>query len=403
MSSTPEDLASVAPENLAPSLTRWTTASLVIVRLSGIYSKLVMPFILTAMISSFGLSEAAAGRLVSVQLAGTILASALVTSVLRPGHSVRWILALGIGAVAVANVGCALFHMPSAAIVARAFVGLGEGTIMAGSYAVVCGLVNPVGVFSAMGTASLVAAFVSLLAAPMAVSRAGPHGLFWLLALLPLLALPFMRWIPPVGKPATVAESSMLGTLLRGAPILLAILVANAGANGGMWVYAERIGASQGLTPQQMGFWLAASQIGALPGPMLAARAIRWLGMRPCIILGSLGTAAAPIFFFFGDHAWTYGFGLFLLAFFFMFMTVCFGGRMAELDPGGRTAALSIGATTAGIGLGPLVVGAIVVPGQGYAVLGFACILSFVLTGLFGATQGIPSRPSVATHEQLSR
>src|SRR5215469_16184529 len=141
-----ETSASVANVTSEPSAL--TTASLTVAELCGEYSFLVMPFILAAMMDAFHLSEATAGRLVSLQLLAMTIAAAIVSFAVGRVRSLRPILAAAATAIVVANVVCALLPAPHWAAGARALTGLGEGAAMAAATAAVCATPNPHRVFS---------------------------------------------------------------------------------------------------------------------------------------------------------------------------------------------------------------------------------------------------------------
>jgi MFS family permease len=163
--------------------------------------------------------------------------------------------------------------------------------------------------------------------------------------------------------------------------------------SSGIWVYAERIGASQGLTPQQMGWWLSLGQFLSTPGPLVSAWLGPRIGMRACIAAGCSGMAIAALCFVFGGYPWTYGLGAFFLSFCLLSVVPCFRSRMADLDPSGRTVALSVGAYTTGFGLAPLVVSAVTVEGHGYAAMGIFCIAAFLVSAVLGTMQGFTTHP----------
>src|SRR5579872_5573370 len=98
----------------APAIDRRPEVALALTALIGEYSLLIMPFILVAMMQTDSISEASAGRLVSLQLLFMAIASALVSTRLRPGRSVRPILAGAALLIVLANTACALLHDPVA-------------------------------------------------------------------------------------------------------------------------------------------------------------------------------------------------------------------------------------------------------------------------------------------------
>ncbi len=271
-----------------PAIALKDQAALVLAALIGEYSLLIMPFILVAMMDSFGISERQAGGLVSLQLLMMAVASIIVSARLRPNQSVRPLLTLAVLAIAAANTLCAL--SPSTLIVAaaRALTGLGEGAIMAAAGAAVAATAHPHRLYSFIGTAVAVVASIALVAAPWLTEHAGSAGLFWLLAAVPLLLLPLVLRIPRLGQRAVNAQSAPRGARRPGVELLLAFLLLWCGASG-LWVYAERIGAHQGLSPSEIGLWLSIGQLAGIPGPLAAAWGEPKIGLRACLLAGCLG------------------------------------------------------------------------------------------------------------------
>jgi predicted MFS family arabinose efflux permease len=365
---------------------RLTTASLTAAEMCGEYSFLVMPFVLAAMMSAFHLSEATAGRLVSLQLLGMTLASALVTFTLRPDRSLRPILAVAAAVIVLANVACALFHAPLVASMARLSTGMGEGAAMAAAAAAVCATANPHKVFSTIGMAGAVFGIIALVVTPYIATHLGPSSVFWMLALLPLPVFPLLSRIPAAAGEASAVATTLSASVLRRAPVLLAYFAFWAGASG-LWVYAERIGASQGLTPAQVGLWLSLAQFASTPAPLVSAWAGPRVGMRACIAAACIGMSAAAGFFVFGGRPWTYGLGAFLASSGLLFVVPCFRSRMASLDASGQTVSLSVGAYTIGFGVAPLVVSTISGEGSGYVATGLFCVACFVASAVLAIVQ----------------
>jgi predicted MFS family arabinose efflux permease len=371
---------------LAPRDTdRLTEAALTLTALVGEYALLIMPFILVAMMQTAGISEATAGRLVTVELIFMAISSAIVSSRLRPGRSVRPVLAGAAVAVIFANVICAVAHSLAAFAVARALTGLGEGAVMAAASAAVCATANPHRLFSMIGTAVAVAASVALFAAPLLTQHAGPASLFWLLACVPLLLMPLLSRVPVLRAVGDEGRGPRSEGRLAGAALLVAFLLLWCGASG-LWVYAERIGTDQGLSPAEVGVWLAVGQLAGIPGPIIAAWIGPRLGLRASVALGCLGMALAAVLFILGGSGWTYGIGGCLASFWIMFVVPCFRTRMAGVDPGGRTVAASAGFYTIGFGAAPLVVAAIHTQGDRFTSTAYFCIACFVLSALLAST-----------------
>jgi len=375
-------------------------AALALVALVGEYSLLIMPFILGAMMDSNHLSETRAGQLVSLQLLAMAIASVAVSVRLRAGQSVRPLLAVAISAICVANILCTFEVSPAVFAAARALTGLGEGTVMAAAAAAVCATANPHRVFSMIGTAVAVAAALALVATPWLVAHAGARGVFWLLAAVPLLLLPMLARVPILARASETSFGLMpRGIRVRAAALLVAFLLLWCGASG-LWVYAERIGAYQGLSFQQVGLWLGIGQLAGVAGPLAAAWGAPRLGARTSLITGCFGMAIAAVCFVFGGNAWLYGVGSCLASFWIMFVVPCFRSHMAELDGSGRTVAASAGFYTVGFGVAPIVVAAITTEGQGYAPTGTFCCVCFVVSAALAA--GLRA-PAAQANENSSR
>jgi predicted MFS family arabinose efflux permease len=370
--------ASAAGAESIPAIALKDQAALVLAALIGEYSLLIMPFILVAMMDSFGISERQAGALVSLQLLTMAIASIIVSTRLRPNQSVRPLLALAVLAIAAANTLCALIPSTPVLAAARALTGLGEGAIMAAAGAAVAATAHPHRLYSLIGTAVAVVASIALVATPWLTEHAGSAGLFWLLAAVPLLLLPLVTRIPRLGQRAVSAQSAMpRGARRPRVELLLAFLLLWCGASG-LWVYAERIGAHQGLSPTEIGLWLSIGQLAGIPGPLAAAWGEPKIGLRACLLAGCLGMAMAAVLFVFGGSAWLYGAGGCLASFSIMFVVPCFRTRMAQIDHSGRTVAASAAFYTVGFGVAPLVVASIIGDGRSYGPIGIFCVLCFL-------------------------
>jgi predicted MFS family arabinose efflux permease len=359
--------------------------SLVLAALVGEYSLLVMPFILGAMMDAARLSEVSAGRLVSLQLLAMAIASIGVSTRLRAGQSVRPLLLGGISAICLANTLCALAsHLPILAA-ARALTGLGEGTVMAAAAAAVCATADPHRLFSLIGAALAVVASVALAAAPWLAAHAGSGSIFWLLALVPLTLLPLLRHIPLLAR----ASETQIGAppediRLSAGMLLISFLLLWSGASG-LWVYAERIGGYQGLTPAEVGVCLGIGQLAGIPGPLVAAWGGPRFGARRSLVAGCAGMTVAAVLFVFGGSRWLYGAGASLASFSIMFVVPCFRSRMASLDVSGRTVAASSAFYTVGFGAAPLVVSTITTEGRSYAPVAVFCCACFLLSAALAA------------------
>ena len=104
--------------------------AVIIAALLGEYSLLIMPFIVTAMMQGYGITEANAGYLVSLQLLA-MGAAALAVSYVLAHISPRRIVIAAAAFICVSNMACALGSGVVHLAIARAVTGLAEGSLMA--------------------------------------------------------------------------------------------------------------------------------------------------------------------------------------------------------------------------------------------------------------------------------
>ena len=138
----------------------------------GEYSLLVMPFIVGAMIDSYGASEQLAGRIVSIQMLGRALSAVGASVMMARLNKLFFIYAAAI-LVVLANLACALGSAIPMLIAARFATGVGEGALMAIAGSIAAGTADPRKAFSVIGFAVAVAASVALVLTPFLVDWLG--------------------------------------------------------------------------------------------------------------------------------------------------------------------------------------------------------------------------------------
>ncbi len=207
------------------------TPAIIVAALLGEYSLLLMPFIVTAMMQGYGLSEAAAGYLVSLQLIA-MGAAAIAASYLVARIPPRRIVIVAAVAICIANAWCAFAVGIGQLASARGLTGLAEGSLMAAAGALAAGARNPHRLFSLLGFVVATVAAAALLLTPFLFAHLGVRGIFWLLAASPvavLLAAPAL----PRAKPRAVDTPHFSAFAVKGAPsalIAFALLWIGAGA-----------------------------------------------------------------------------------------------------------------------------------------------------------------------------
>jgi DHA1 family inner membrane transport protein len=347
------------------------------------YSLLVMPFIVGAMIDSYGASEQLAGRIVSLQLLGMAISAVGASILMRRIDRLHAMIAMTT-IVVLSNVLCAMMVPLPVMIAARFATGIGEGALMAIAGAVAAATPDPRRAFSLIGFAVALAAAAALAATPWLVEIAGRAGTFWFLAGFSALSLPFLGWAAPLRR-VTAAEpgtATVPPTLSRNPLLaLLAFGLFWAGA-AGLWVYAERIGLSHGLTLAEIGFFLGLGQLAGIPGPLCVGWLARRFALPPLFVVAILFNVVAGLAFVFVPNGWVYCLGAALLSFWAMFLTPCFRTLMALLDRSGAVVAASVAAFTLGYGAAPLLITFFLDASSGFGMVALICSLLYVASAI---------------------
>ena len=356
--------------------------AIIIAALLGEYSLLIMPFIVTAMMQGVGLTEARAGYLVSLQLLA-MGAAALAVSYLLAYTAPRRIVILAALCICIANVGCALGTGVAQLAVARCLTGFAEGSLMAAAGALAAGVRHPHKLFSALGFVIAAVAAAALLLTPFLFAHLGARGIFWLLGVSPIAALLAAPSLPRAEPRSTDLPHLSAFAVTGALSVLVAFALLWIGASA-LWVFAERIGASQGLSLSQVGTFLAIGQVAGVAGPVIAARFGERRGLHVSIAAGSAAMAMGGLLMVFGGLQLTYLLGVSLLSIAVMFLTPCFRTLMAQLDGSGGVVAMSAAFYTVGFGAAPLLVGAIESAGASYDAIAWLATAAFAASGLLG-------------------
>lgn len=354
--------------------------AIIVAALLGEYSLLIMPFILTAMMQAYGLSEERAGYLISLQLLAMGTAASVVS------YLVAHIAPRRVGVVAavficIANIGCALGDSTTTLALARCLTGLAEGSLMAAAAALAAGVRHPHRLFSALGLLIAVVAAAALLMTPLLFLHLGARGIFWLLGISPIAVLVSAPSLPRTGPRTTGAPHLSALSIIGARPALFAFALLWIGASA-LWVFAERIGSSQGLSLTEIATFLAIGQVAGVAGPVIAARFGERAGLHVSIGAGSTAMAAGGLLMVFGGVPATYVTGVSILSIAIMFLTPCFRTLMAGLDGTGGVVAMSTAFYTVGFGAAPLVVGGMESAGASYGAMAWLAVLAFAASAI---------------------
>lgn len=360
---------------------RGAVPAIVTAALLGEYSLLIMPFILTAMMQGYQLSEIDGASMVSAQLVAMGVGGIAVSRLLLRSRP-KQIVVIAAVAIVAANAVCALGANSILLATARVLTGLAEGSLMAAAGALAAGEENSHRIFAILGFVIAVVAAVALYLTPLLFQYFGARSVFWLLSASPLAAIAVSPWLPAseaAGR-SSVQHTGALG--IKGAkPVLFAFALLWVGA-GALWVFAERIGTAQGLTLEQVGSFLAIGQIIGIVGPTIAARCANEGTLQLCIAVGSVLMAVGGLWLVYGGSHFSYIAAAALLSIGSMFLAPLFRTLMARLDTVGSVVALSVAFYTFAFGAAPLLVSWLEAAGGGYRALAWLAAIAFAASGL---------------------
>jgi MFS family permease len=279
----------------------WTT---------GFFSLMVLSFVLQPLQDAFGFSEAGLARLTAVAV-GTSGLGGLLFGWLSDRSGRRASLALAIGTFSLGNALCALAGSAGWLLAGRALTGLGVGGTWGAGQALMgetfppalrgrYGALAQTGAPAGLGLAAVAGSFL----APLWGWRA-----VFLLAALPLLALPLLRWVPESDLWLEHRRQLLSGTGARSRPLpILAQLVAGdlAGRFAGAFVLTalnmsaywfaivwlpRYLQKQRGLSIFGSGWWTLVFVAGSLAGYLTFGWASDVAGRRRAFALYSAVTA----------------------------------------------------------------------------------------------------------------
>jgi hypothetical protein len=350
------------------------------------------PSLLGAMVDYQGLPIDVAGRLVSFNFWGGVLASVIALFVLhRPGWNLRLTMLGCLAIVTATHLASIPFAESYPALVAvRLLNGAGAGlgftvacvAIIATqrierSYAVLYG--SPF-LISGLGLALL----------PLVYRIAGIEGAFYGMAALNLLSMLLLPWFPRTvagdGSDAVRAAPGALEAPAVLVGVMLLALLLYYVFNSGIWAYFERMGVAEGMTPERVGAILGPGMAAAIVGMVAASLLGDRLGYRKPVYLGLGAIALATVAFLGSPSELRFGIAAAVFNASIPFVTPYMVAILALLVPSGMGVTAANIATITGFSAGPLLVSYLVADGRFAAanlvtIAGFAAVM--ILLALF--------------------
>jgi MFS family permease len=328
--------------------------------LAGSAIPILIPIMIQALARYRGLDLGAAASVMSGEMLGTTVSTALFATLIGRVNRRR----LALAALMV----CALADLASMGPISSAAMlytlrftaGLAEGALIAVSSSTLGGTAQPARNFAFFLVGNLLLSALMIRTAPEFLGQFGVNGIFASLLLLRLLALLALPFLPSHAPVPTAAPASGISGATRVSlwsrqvlPALLGVMLLFT-AVGTVWPLMPQFGARYQISELTVANTLSNATVVGLIAALLAS----WVGVRWGRILPIFAATALLVV------------GLLLLAFggarFFGLVTAIFMGAwmfnvpyylatLAAADPSGRAVAFSMSLQFCGMSLGPLI------------------------------------------------
>ena len=324
---------------------------------------IVQPGFVQGLVELLGFDDQGAGYTASAEMFGLAATTILMTFI---AHRVNWRIVVfwSLLTMFLANVLCTVTTDLNLFVALRFVAGLGAGSLVSISFAAVGLTSNPDRNFGFLIMWVLVYGAVVLWLMPTAYALAGMDGALWFFALFPLLALPFIRYMPVSGESVAQVEADAVNLSVGLKATALLSMFAYFAAQGAVWAYLFLMGLSGGLNEQEVANGLTLSQFAGIAGAFLAAILAHRFSRAAPLAFGILGGALC-LYFIVG----TFEFLLFAVAvgvynFFWNLTHPFLLGAMASFDRHGRVVVYAVAAQMVGLAVGPFLAATVISEGD---------------------------------------
>ena len=313
---------------------------------------IVQPGFVQGLVEYVGFDVQGAGYTASAEMFGLAATTILMTFI---AHRVNWRTVI-LGSLIVmflANVLCTLTTDLNTFVALRFIAGLGAGSLVSLSFAIVGLTSNPDRNFGLLIMWVLTYGAIVLWAMPSAYAFAGMGGALWFFAIFPLLAVPFIKHLPANGESVAQVEEDAVNLTPAMKTMALIAMLAYFVAQGVVWAYLFLIGLSGGLSVQEVANGLTLSQFAGIAGALLAAVMSNRFGRSLPLTVGILGGALC-LYFLVGRYEFLV-FALVVGIYNFAWnMTHPFLlAAMASFDRRGRVVVYAVAMQMVGLAIGP--------------------------------------------------
>ncbi len=349
---------------------------------------IVQPGFVQGLVEYLGFDDKTAGYVASGEMFGIAATTILMTFI---SHRVNWrqVFASSLLVIFAANALCTVVDDAQAFVILRFVAGLGSGGLVSLSFATIGLSANPDRNFGYLIMWVLIYGAIALLLMPTAYRLAGMDGVLWFFALFPLVALPFVRWLPVNGEEHAQVEADAVNLPAQLKGMALFAMMFYFLAQGVVWAYLFLIGMAGGLSEQEVANGLTISQFAGIAGALLAALLAHRYGRARPLAVGILGGAAC-LYFLVGEFSFVvYTTAVVVYNFLWNLTHPFLLGAMASFDRTGRVVVYAVAMQMIGLAVGPGLAATVISEGDyinvnwfgaGLFVASFLFILPPVLT-----------------------
>ncbi len=314
-----------------------------------------MPVIVGALADGYGFSESEAGYLTTMDLAGGVLASLLVSFLVTRVNR-RQLVLVGFLLAVLLNGVAAFVQDYSTLMAIRLIAGLGSGVVYAMSIALLAGTHHLSRNFSILLFAQVSASALELFFFPKLAASFGTGSIFAITALASALSMSLLPFIP-VDRGSTERGENIAEAVDTGVPLapwwcLLAIFFFYL-CVGSFWAYCERLGVGAGLDGDSVSVSLALGNLFSLIGCGLAYWLSQRFGQARPLLIALAFVGAACVLLSGEVTPFIYVLGTYTYFLFWNLIDIYQLGSLSELDHSGRFAALVPAFQGVGLTLGP--------------------------------------------------
>lgn len=344
---------------------------------AGLVDMVALPVWVGALIQHYRFDPQQAGLLVTLFLAGAVLASLAIAPLFHRLRSGRPLAVVGFAGAAAMFFALARTTDFGAMAVLHALGGMAIGTALSVTHGTVARSANPHRLFAVCGIALGLFALAFLATMPPVVARAGGAILFQVFAVVmavgavvSLLAFPVSGDISSVSATVHQSGSRSSRALWAGIIGLCCMSVVQAMAFG----FFERVGADRAFGVEKVTAVLAAlGFVNLFPTAMAALLEKRW-SARSVLMGGPAAQAVLVATIFTASSFLPYAVAGSLFVAVMLFTHVFGFGLLARLDTTGRALAATPAMMMTGAAIGP-VLGGTLVKFAGYSAIGIAALL----------------------------